>query len=1420
MLHPDYRGARGSNAGDDFHELWALRQALALLEQDTPLTAIAVEGLRAEDEHGVPVDVWDGVDCTLYFGGDRASTAREIIIQQFKYSAADPTRYWTVSRLTAASNRKGDNSVIARLGKAFTQLAKLRPDLASAGALRVRLVSNQQVDSAAADALSGNVADPQRAEMRRQALVASGLSEEDFAVFARALDLSECGSGSRFDVEDRVLFTLSTLRDEDARTALDNLMRFVRRMMLPEAKEELITRERILARLGFSDPGALFPCPAAVRKVDAPIVRSTARAIAARLATGEQYLCLYGEGGCGKTTVLQELESLLPPASIIVVFDCFGGGRYLDSDAYRHRPKDAFLQLSNDLARHLRTPYLVTRSPEVDYPRVFKKRLEAAAAVTSSRADDALLVVAIDAADNSVTAAASCSPPERSFIHDFTGLGELPRNVRLVVSARSGRLALLELPRRFTAIEMGGFTREETAAFVRKRWPEAPDTWLDDFQYLSRGNPRVEAYALDYAEKIPADALAYLRPSGKSLDAIFHEQFEFAIKKGASEKQVKVFCAGLVGLPRPVPVEDLAAVTDLGGPFVLDLCADLAPGVRSEEGLISFADEDFEHFVRVAAGAELGPIQQRIADRFNQRHRTDPYSARHVAAALLAAGRGREVLSLLETDRIPVAIADPVVRRETQLQRFRIAMKVCREAGNVVDAVLTVLAGAEALRTDAAIRRTLIENPDLAAAFARDSLAQTILRDARSIESHGPVLFHLMAVDARRGEPILVRETHRQLRAWLQRRNADDEQPPARSKWPIDVRDIAAETEALLRIGGPERAVTGLRKWRPRSVALQVGSDLTRKLIITGDSQLVSACIEEAAVQSPWDLLLLTPLALATRQTDVPRLERSLARLLRRGLIRLDLLDSELRESNPTTAFLETILIACEVAIAHGGNAEHVRPVLERFASEDARRLDRVSASRAATLDLTLRAHSLLERMTGRKLTMASYLLEASPPPQGPREEDSRHRQQEASERRREIEELLGPLLDLYDARAQALLRVVPPTNVETLLRGSVERISREDYRFSRSPSGYNVRARAALSIARLMAIPGLDRAMLLDNAMSALGSRSEWLGPAELAVLSELALDRGTHERILAIATRSANAIRSARASAEDKCHALVRLSRLLADISRDDATVVFRHAIEAASEIDQGAVHEIALFAPLANRAVAVMDPVQRRATALSFGLVVEDTSIRLSGVEHFPWRQVTDALATLDMSHALAAVARWEDADLADRHDTLPRVIVTGASRRDLPASHAAALLCLLERADEEVFERITFAANTVESSLLSGLVEELAYDELLRFGRGTRAGVTAALQALMGATPEGKWLRQLAEATAFHHAAKSSGESRGIQPQLAAENERQNLVPIQRVGRFTSGPEINRRRRQRGRHLAPLRHSCRCRRSCDR
>ena len=364
-----------------------------------------------------------------------------------------------------------------------------------------------------------------------------------FETFAKAFNLSECGHGSRFALEERVLSTISDWTDDDARTTVNDRLRFVHQAMLPEAKGEFITRQSILARLGFSDPGALFPCPSAIKRMDRVISRAASQIVAERMKGGDQRICLHGEGGSGKTTALQEIEGLLPDDSIMIVFDCYGNGRYLDSDAYRHRPPDAFLQLSNDLARQLRIPLLLSRRENLDYPRVFKKRVERAAEVVASEQKDALLVVIVDAADNSVIAARSRA--EKSFVHEFVRLGNLPSNVRLVVTARTGRLPTEYLPDDFKPIEIKGFDRDETAAHVRCFWKDVPDFWIDDFQHLSGGNPRAAAICLRLRRnRRAARALDYLRPSGKNLDQIFRVQLEYARQKVGQAQDIKPCLCG------------------------------------------------------------------------------------------------------------------------------------------------------------------------------------------------------------------------------------------------------------------------------------------------------------------------------------------------------------------------------------------------------------------------------------------------------------------------------------------------------------------------------------------------------------------------------------------------------------------------------------------------------------------------------------------------------------------------------------------------------------------------------------------------------------------------------------------------------------------------------------------------------------
>ena len=1360
----DYRGARSSNAGDNFHELWAARQTLRLLDPESGLVAVTLEGVSPEDEAGTRAEVWDGVDCALYYGDTNAKSAEKVELVQLKYSAATPQLAWTIARLTSTTNKQKTNSVLGRLAQAFTGL----PDgaaMASAGRVKVRLISNQPVDAAVVAAFQrvpqlgqDSSWHPSQHDSTKKLWGATGLSSDAFRLFSRVLDLSECGKESRFDVEERVLATIAGWIDDDARSAVSSLLYFIRKVMLPEAKGTVIKRENILLHLGVADPAALFPCPPAIKRIDSPIPREDCRA-AAQVIDANQRTCLHGEGGCGKTTALQEIGQLLPPESTLVVFDCFGGGRYLDSDAYRHRSREAFVQLSNDLCRRLGTPLLINLSSH-DPVRAFKRRLDRAAEVVTARDSGALLVIAVDAADNSIIAGEHQSPPERSFVHDFMALGELPPCVRLVVTTRTGRLDSLKLSRDFKQQPIHGFARDETGMYVRSRWPAAPDAWLDDFHHLSRGNPRVQSYALDFAQQSIATAIDFLRPNGKSLDQVFGERFHFALQKSGDETTLALLCATLVALPRPVPIADLAAVTGTSEARIRDLCNDLAPGVRFTDSAVGFADEDFEHFVRDAGQPQRDNAVQQIAVRLEGRHKTDAYAAMHVAHALFTAGRGRAVIDLINAEREPLAIGDPVLRREAQLHRLRIAMKVCRESGDTVDAVLTLLIGAEALKTDATIRRTLIANPDLAAAFARDTSARMILRDPQEIEHHGALLFHLMAADSRDRDVISVREGHRLVRAWLTRRAEDrDERKREHPNfdphaWSIEDDDIVAETEALLRTVGVRRALDGLDRWRPRNLGLRVATRLASTLIASGDADLVRACVQPGGVKSPWDLFLLVPLALAGDEVDLTRVSAALQRLARRRLVRFDQFVGSWRDDDFTARYYETIVTACELVVARGGSTAVATEVLSLFTTPEARRRDRMFPSQVNVIDLSLRAHVLIERLAGRVPTLESFWVDPPAPLPDATEKQVNENKQQDARKQEELCDFIGPMLPIYDSRAQALCGMLAPDAVTKELEKTIAHARSNEYRLRREHYAGAFRARVATSITRLLVLGDVAPSALLKCAAELVSVGRTESGATESAILGPMLLVKSLHGDILArIATLAASATK-ARSSASDKVDELLRLSRLVRPISRADAESLFNRAIEVAGELDHEAVHELALFAPLAERGSVAMDTTARRAVATELAVVVGDAGVRLAGQDGFPWEDVARALTILEPSVAFAVAARWEDEGLGDRSRLLPTILGELLRSRSATAADIVALLPLLDSVDVELIAAVVDRCRTSDGDpSVPRVIEELARDELLRFGGGRRVDAYTLL-AKVGGLDTDDWMRRLSDATAFH------------------------------------------------------------------
>ena len=1367
-----YRGARGSNAGDDFHELWTLYKALALLDSDSRLVALTVEGIRAEDENGTSPDTWDGVDCALYYGDDPDHVER-LEIAQLKYSPANPGQSWTISRLVEGGNK----SIIRKLAKAFDALGETHPDLIESNGLIVRLVSNQPVSDELQEAVSsqeqsGNDPDISSSarNIRDRLIHASKLSQEKSEAFVKALDFSECGGASRFAIDQRVLSTISEWTEDDARAAVNDLKGFIRRAMMPESNSQGITRHSILAHLGFSDQRSLFPCPSEIKEIRQPVQREISGTIFEKVSGGTQRVCLHGGAGCGKTTAIQEISELLPSESVLVLFDCYGSGRYLDSDAYRHRPQDAFLQFSNELAARLHTPLLITPSRDIDYPRVFKRRLEKAAEVIAAKSHKALLVIVVDAADNSITAASNREPEEQSFLHDFMALGELPSNVRFIVTARTARLTTLRLAEKFEKYEISGFSREDTAKHVLTRQENVPEPWIDDFHHLSGGNPRVQKYAFDYGGDNTEKVLNYLRPHGKSIGLIFQERFTETQRKSGNDSDITTFCAGIIALPRPIPIAHLTEVTGLSEEFIHDLCMDLHPGILLDTDSIKFADEDFESFVRSKAADNLATMQIAVAEHFYHQYQQDTYAATHVAPALLKAGHKQKIVELIRIQPEPMVIQDPVLRRDVQQQRYRIAMKVCREAGNVADALLTILSGAEAMNTDEIIKEMLLGNLDLAACFSEKGLRELVLRKPGEISNHGPVLCHLMTVNAQYGNDIEVREGMRQFNAWMLKREEDIEERRARmpqqrhQMWDINISDIAASIEAVLRIYDPEVAINHVLGWSPRVIALDVALILAPRLIVSEDYHLIEACLKDTRISAPWDIFLLVPLALSGRNIDVSRLEASLASPLLRRVFRLDDPEKIRRYDNAKNDYIDVLLTACEAAIALGANRQCVTPILKWIADPDLRRIDMLHTSQASLIDWTLRAHTMLEAMQVREATLETYLTKSPQNEGGDVSNRSNQSQGRDDTDERKLREAIGPLLNIYNTCAQILVGAINIADSESKLQSAISAYKSNIY-YMRDYRALDRRTFAALAIARLVVVPNISPMIPYKCACALLGTHPLQFDSQGIRVFAVFSLVRSLHEQIAQKMSKDAEVVNEMMLSSRDKISAFAEIARAIFPISQDDAKACYGNATQVVDEVDMHIMYELRLIDRLAARAVDNMDRNQKRNIARDLAIITNDGYQRLLDDRNFPWEQIASALTTLDVSFALAAVSRWDDTGLVTYKETLPSVLLSAIERGTLSSTQVCALLSFLDNVGSEFMSRIMEGASDqdIKNNVIR-ITENLAKEELLRFGRGTRPEVANALSVKLRTTDQrGYWLISLCEATEFIQGHESPDQS---------------------------------------------------------
>jgi hypothetical protein len=252
--------------------------------------------------------------------------------------------------------------------------------------------------------------------------VASGLSTNAFAQFATALDFSECQGPSRFEIHRQVVEAISRGPHSESRQVMWELRNVVYQRMLP-AHSSPITRAVILGALSVGDPWRCYRVPRKSNERPTSFRERPSPTWAASCPT-IQRVCLHGEGGQRRRQQRCRTRRSTSCQFGDDVFDCYGAGRYLDSDGQRHLARHALLHLCNEVAARLGAPMLVVAFALVglcegvqhEAPDGSRKSFGPDPKTRCSSSPSMLT-------DNSVTAALSRVPQERSFVHDVMQAG-------------------------------------------------------------------------------------------------------------------------------------------------------------------------------------------------------------------------------------------------------------------------------------------------------------------------------------------------------------------------------------------------------------------------------------------------------------------------------------------------------------------------------------------------------------------------------------------------------------------------------------------------------------------------------------------------------------------------------------------------------------------------------------------------------------------------------------------------------------------------------------------------------------------------------------------------------------------------------------------------------------------------------------
>ncbi len=1309
----DVRGAPASNAGDEFHEAWALGNALKLLDPATGLTELTVEGVRDAAETNDNSN-WDGVDCALYFDDNENPENSRVELVQLKYSVTGQNKSWTLARFCSSTKKTGNNSVARRLADAFKGATKGKKPRQVEASLSIKLVSNQPIaknlQSTVAKAASSKLQGDDYDSLKR----ATGLGKNQLIQFCKVLAL-EGGENARAELREQNTKAIAELVLNPVKDMTDNLRVRIQELLGPEGNRA-VKRDTVLSWFNLGRGQGLFPCEPKLEPLSETIPRSTTQTLASEVQK-HPLVVLHGKGGCGKTTTARCLETALPPSSRTIVYDCYGAGSYRDPSRPRHNSWQGFTQLSNELARLTNTPLFFPYKEQEAMAPSFRQKLETASEIFGRENPGSLLVIVIDAADNIVTHAASQTPPQRCFVDQLVAFTDLPSNVRIVVTCRTSRLSKMNLPEGTKEVPCPAFSLSETRAMVALHGLEGSDTAISDFHALSRSIPRVQTSALAGASSL-SDAVQFLRPNGKSLNDLFDAKVREAFDRSGVNIRRSCWCAALAELSAPIPIDVLSKVCRLGEGVTEDIVDELVPNLRLGDRGVEFSNEDFEEYSEHTAKEATDAVRSVISDVLVSERLNSSYAASHLFDALIACGRKSEMGNFLGEKDGTAAISDPVVRRRVDLSRLRAALHIASNDQDEIAVGETIFVGAEAMRTSGKVDDLILANADLSAAFLEETIGGLVLNDPEERSRQGSVLFHLAREKARQGKPFESRLNLQAAEEWMRQTFKDEDR---HHNWSTQRRDVVTRLLTFFTLRGWSLVEHDCDRWTNPFFCVALRKWVLAKSVVELGPSVIPNILGE--LDPRYHFLAINSLCRAGVTPTPEQRKNALAGLTKFDFEELEKDDGYGSRPSLTAELRSEILFFLEGLVQAGEITEqNSNLILEKLRNGSLQNFRTLHLTYPYPIDFSLRTAILTSLSNSEEPDLEAVF----PEPVRPREEERTQENERDFKLAKERHDEICGLLPAYKAYT-ALLVDRTSAAVKQLYQktSSLGSTSSRSYQFS------NVRNILRLRATDLLVSSDLDQQTKVTFLKASLVEKDGFF--VQEAELCEIVLHDPSMQPIVAEALdQKSEEIGRLHARATEKSEYLLSIARVYMDFSRDHASTVFSDALKIAEEVDLEALDVLHALCRVVKRERP--DSPETRELLGAFARVVRHSGDLLKSEDGFPLEEALEAITVSNPPVGAMTASRWGDEGFSTRCTEIRLFLQKTLDMGWLSSPDGYALAQILGDVPPSIEDKMLNDLDEVPEDIVSGLLTHLIERKILETTPYSDAHIPKKLEEL--------------------------------------------------------------------------------------